>query len=411
MKSIKLLLLGVLTLSGIAAKAQEKPTVSLHGFVAAESYFDTRKSVYAREGAILFYPAPKSLDAQGNDVNDRSEFFMTGVQSRLNATVTGFEAFGAKGTAVIEGDFVGTSEDKTGLLRLRHAFIKLDWEKDQLLAGKYWHPIFIESAYPRVLHWGAGVPFGVLNRAPQIRYTRKFNNSKLSLALLSEMDFKSIGPDGANTKYAQQSSIPELNTRFETKLSDVISTGFTLGYRTLMPLTVNSNGLKTDEKIGSYYMNYWLGVTGKKLQWNVQSIYGQNMYNFTMIGGYGVKGVNANGDYEYTNIKTWNLTSDLFSTTGNVRYGLNAGYSANLGADDDLAMNSGGFVGLYGRGTNIDYMYQIAPRVEFLSGKMTIGGEVIYTGAAYGTTQINGKVADSDIVSSTRFLLHLKYSF
>ncbi|WP_321319406.1 hypothetical protein [Labilibaculum sp.] len=411
MKTIKTLFLSVLVLSGIAAKAQEKPVVSIHGFVAAESYFDTRKTVNAREGAILLFPAAKSLDTEGNDLNDRSEFMMTSIQSRLNVTLTGFEAFGAKGTAVVEGDFVGTTNDQTGLLRLRHAFIKLDWEKDQLLAGKYWHPIFIESAFPRVLHWGAGIPVGVLNRAPQLRYTRKLKNSKLSLALLSQMDFKSKGPEGNSVKYAQQSAIPEFNARFETQLSKVISTGITVGYKTLMPLTVNSLGLKTDEKIGSSYTNLWLGITGKKFKWNIQNIYGQNMCDFFMLGGYGVKNVKTNGDYEYTNIKTWNLVSDVFTTAGNVRYGLNAGYSKNLGADDDLAKDNGSFVGLYSLGSNIDYLYQVAPRIEFLAGKMKIGGEIIYTAAAYGTTQIDGTVTNSEIESSTRFLLHFNYAF
>lgn len=414
MKNRYLICMMALILTGISAKAQEKKvSVKLSGFVAAESYFDTRKTVNSREGAILLYPANKSFDSEGNDLNDRSEFFMTTVQSRLRATVSGFEAFGAQGSAVIEGDFVGTSNDKTGLFRLRHAFVKLDWEKDQLIAGKFWHPMFVPSAFPRVLHWGAGLPFGLLNRAPQLRYTRKLNtNTTLSFAALSEMDFKSTGPDGASEKYAQQASIPEFTAQVKTNLTKGVEAGFTAGYKTIMPLTVNSNGVKTDEKLGSYYFNTWLGVTGKKLKWNLQGIYGQNMYNFVMIGGYGVKNVKANGDYEYTNISTMNLTSDLFTTTGNVRYGLNLGYSKNLGAEDDLAKGSDDkFIGVYSRGSNIDYLYQIAPRIEFLSGKMKFGGEIIYTGAAYGTTQIDGTVADADLVSSTRLLFHVKYSF
>ncbi|MCZ4695059.1 hypothetical protein [Ancylomarina euxinus] len=414
MKNRFFICLMVLILTGVSVKAEEKKvSVKLSGFVAAESYFDTRKTVNSREGAILLYPANELLDSEGNDLNDRSEFFMTTVQSRLRATVSGFEAFGAQGSAVIEGDFVGTSNDKTGLFRLRHAFIKLDWEKDQLIAGKFWHPMFVPSAYPNVLHWGAGLPFGLLNRAPQLRYTRKLNtNTTLSFAALSEMDFKSTGPDGISEKYAQQSSIPEFTAQVKTNLSKGVEAGFTAGYKTIMPLTVNSNGVKTDEKLGSYYFNTWLGMTGKKLKWNLQGIYGQNMYNFVMIGGYGVKNVKANGDYEYTNISTMSLTSDLYTTTGNVRYGFNLGYSKNLGAADDLAKGSNDkFIGLYSRGSNIDYLYQISPRIEFLSGKMKFGGEIIYTGAAYGTTQIDGTVVNTDLVSSTRVLLHVKYTF
>jgi hypothetical protein len=294
---------------------------------------------------------------------------------------------------------------------LRHAYLKLDWEKDQLLAGKYWHPLFVESAFPRVLHWGAAVPFGVLNRSPQLRYTRKFTNSKWSFSLLSQMDFKSNGPNGYSVEYAQQSGIPEFNTQLETKISNAISGGFTVGYKTLQPLTENTLGLATDEKIGSYYSDLWLNITGSKFKWNIQNIYGQNMNNFFLIGGYGVKNVKANGDYEYTNTNTWNLVSDVFTTTGKVRYGLNAGYSKNLGTEDDLAKEDGSFVGLYILGSNIDYLYQLAPRLEFLAGKMKIGGEIIYTGAAYGTTQVDGTVTNSDVVSSTRFLLHFYYAF
>lgn len=414
MKNRYLIGIMALILIGISAHAQEqKVKVKLSGFVAAESFFDTRKTINARDGAILLYPANKALDSEGNDLNDRSSFFMTTVQSRLRATVSGFEAFGAQGSAAIEGDFVGTTNDKTGLFRLRHAYMKLDWKNDQLIAGKFWHPLFITSAFPRVLHWGAGIPFGVLNRAPQLRYTRKIAGStSISFAALSEMDFKSSGPDGASAKYAQQSGIPEFTAQFKTNLAKGLEFGLTAGYKTLMPLTVNINGVKTDETLGSYYFNSWLGVTGQKMKWNLQAIYGQNMFNFFMIGGYGVKNVKDNGDYEYTNISTMNFTSDLFTTTGNVRYGLNLGYSKNLGAEDDLAKSADDkFIGLYSRGGNIDDLYQLAPRVEFLSGKMKFAAEIIYTAAAYGTTQVDGTVTDTELIGSTRFLLHIKYAF
>jgi hypothetical protein len=121
--------------------------------------------------------------------------------------------------------------------------------------------------------------------------------------------------------------------------------------------------------------------------------------------------VKANGDYEYTNIKTSSVWSDVYTTTGNVRYGLFAGYTKNLGADDDLATNGNSFVGLYSRGGNIDYAYQFGPRIEFHSGSFVIGTQALYTAAAYGTTQNNGKVKDSKEVGSTRLSVHFKYSF
>ncbi|MDQ1771787.1 hypothetical protein GQR60_15215 [Labilibaculum sp. A4] len=411
MKKIYLLIIGLLPLVGMAQKADEVK-VKLSGFVTAEAIFDSRKTVNTREGDVILYPAAKSFDANGADLNDRSELFMTTIHSRLNVGVTGFEAFGAKGSATIQGDFVGTSNDKIGLFRLRHAFVKLDWGKDELLVGKTWHPMFVTSCYPDVLHWGGGLPFNVLGRAPQFRYTRKLGDRGYAfIAALSEMDFKSNGPDGADVKYVQQASIPEFSAQVKYDFAKGFTLGATAGYKFLKPMVVNSAGLKTDEMLSSYQMNAWMTVKTDKLVWNLQTIYGQNMYNFVMIGGYGVKGVKANGDYEYTNVKTSSIWSDLHTRTGNVRYGLFAGYTKNLGADDNLAMNGSSFVGLYSRGSNIDYIYQFGPRVEFHSGSFMIGTQALYTAAAYGTTQINGKVADSKEVGSTRVSVHFKYSF
>ncbi|MDQ2177288.1 hypothetical protein [Marinifilum sp. D714] len=410
MKKLLAIALSLLPLASFAQK-KEDIKVKLGGFVSAEAIFDTRKTVNAREGEVILYPAAKDYDINGEDLNDRSELFMTSIHSRLNVGVTGFQAFGAKGSATIQGDFVGTSNDKSGLFRLRHAFVKLDWGKDELLVGKYWHPMFVTSCFPKVQHWGGGIPFNVLGRAPQFRYTRKFDKGYAMIAALSELDFKSPGPDGANVKYVQQASIPELSAQVKYDFAKGFTLGATAGVKFLKPMIENPLGAKTDEMLSSVQMNAWMTVKSDKVVWNLHTIYGQNMYNFVMLGGYGVKNVKANGDYEYTNITTQSIWSDIYTTTGNVRYGLFAGYTKNLGASDDLATDANGFVGLYSRGSNIDYVYQFGPRVEWYSGKFMIGTQALYTAAAYGTTQINGKVADSSEVGSARFMVHLKYSF
>lgn len=404
-------MLALLPLVGIAQKKNDVK-VKLSGFATAEAIYDSRKSVNSREGDVILYPAAKSFDTNGEDVNDRSELFMTTIHSRLSVGVTGFEAFGAQGSATVQGDFVSTSTGTTGLFRLRHAFIKLDWGKDEILVGKTWHPMFVTSCYPDVLHWNAGLPFNVLSRAPQFRYTRELGDKGyVFLAALSEMDAKSTGPDGANVKYVQQASIPEFSAQVKYDFAKGFSLGATAGYKFLKPMVVNPAGLKTDEMLTSFQMNAWMTVKTDKLVWNLQTVYGQNMYNFVMLGGYGVKNVKANGDYEYTNVKTSSVWSDVHTTTGNVRYGLFAGYTKNLGTDDNLATDADGFVGLYSRGSNIDYVYQFGPRVEFHSGKFMCGVQALYTSAAYGTTEVNGKVSNSKEVASTRSSIHFKYSF
>lgn len=411
-------------LFSMMTKAQEnKIKIKWSGFVAAETYWDSRKTVNSRGGAIMLFPANKSLDANGADLNDRSELYMNAVGTRLRATVSGFNAFGAVGSAVVEGDFAGTKEDYTGLFRLRHAFVKLDWKNDQLIAGKTWHPMFVAACFPRVLHFGGGIPFGLLGRAPQLRYTRKLSDaSSLSFTLMSDLDFASKGPDGKSSKYMQQSSLPEFAVQAKTHFG-AFELGATAGYKTLMPLTEISgdyNGdkkitvdekLKTDETIGSFYSNAWLTLTTDKFKWNTQAIYGQNMASLSTIGGYAVKNVKTNGDYEYTNIKTMNFTTDIFTTTGTFRYGFNASFAKNLGAEDNIAMGNNSPVGIYSTGANIDYMYQLAPRVEMVSGKFKFGSELIYTASAYGDIQIDATVDNTDVVNATRLMFLVMYSF
>lgn len=410
-KKIVLMVLALAPLLGSAQKTEEIK-IKWNGFVSAESILDTRKTINAREGDVLLYPAPIYYDVNGDDINEQSEFFMTSIHSRLSLGISGFEAFGAKGSSTIQGDFIGTTNDNIGLFRLRHAFVKLNWEKDELLIGKFWHPMFVLSCFPNVLHWGGGLPFNVLGRAPQFRYTRKLGDKGYAMfALLSEMDFKSTGPDGDNVKYAQQAGIPEMSAQIKYDLAKGFSMGATAGYKFLKPMVVNPLGVKTDEILSSYQMNAWMSLKSDKIAWNLQTLYGQSMYNFVMLGGYGVKNVKANGDYEYTNVKTSSIWSDVYTTTGNLRYGLYAGYTKNLGADDDLATNADGFVGLYSRGSDIDYVYQLGPRLELYSGGFMIGTQILYTTAAYGTTQVDATVRDAKEVASTRFQVHCKYAF
>jgi hypothetical protein len=81
------------------------------------------------------------------------------------------------------------------------------------------------------------------------------------------------------------------------------------------------------------------------------------------------------------------------------------GYSKNLGATVPV-IGAG-----YGRGLNIDYLWRVAPRVQFISGKTTIACEVEATTAAYGKIQANGTVTDAKPVTNIRLLVAAYYKF
>jgi hypothetical protein len=53
----------------------------------------------------------------------------------------------------------------------------------------------------------------------------------------------------------------------------------------------------------------------------------------------------------------------------------------------------------------------LSPRVTVTEGRLSFAGEVESTTAAYGTTQTNGKVTDTNSVNNIRVLLSTIYRF
>ena len=151
---------------------EKKFGITFKGFVKNDFILDSRQVVSARDGHFLLYPANEVLDADGNDINGRASFNYLAIQSRLSGHISGPDAFGAKTSGLIEGAFFGQIEDNINSFRLRHAFIKLNWPKTEILLGQYWHHFFVTGCYPGTVSFNTGVPFQFFSRNPQIRMGR-----------------------------------------------------------------------------------------------------------------------------------------------------------------------------------------------------------------------------------------------
>jgi len=109
-----------------------------------------------------------------NENQDQSQF--TARQSRLNLTVTGPEAYGAKTRAFVEADFYGPAgTNERGNLRMRHANFTLDWGNTQVLLGQWWDVFGPFAA--STLDFGTGANIGGPNnpRVAQARVSHKIN--------------------------------------------------------------------------------------------------------------------------------------------------------------------------------------------------------------------------------------------
>jgi hypothetical protein len=126
-----------------------------------------------------------------------------------------------------------------------------------------------------------------------------------------------------------------------------------------------------------------------------------------MLGGYAQSAsINAAYGYvEYLPIKNLSLWTDVHTNGSKINTGIFIGYTKNNGVGENVI---GPF---YSRGSNIDYIYRIAPRVNFNSGKMRFSGEIEYTTAAYGDTQTDGTVDNSKEISNFRLLIGVYYFF
>lgn len=376
-------------------------SVSFKGFVKLDAMFDSRQTVTAREGHFLLYPAAEVKDANGDDVNDKANFNMLAVQTRLTTVIKGPDAFGAKTSGVVEGAFFGHSNADINGFRLRHAFVKLAWENTSMTFGQTWNPLFVTACFPGVVSFNTGVPFQPFARNPQIRLEQNFGGTKLIAALYSQRDFTS--PGGSTS--LRNNVIPTAHVQLQFKAGDHVF-GAGVDYKSLVPKIVTASGLKTDQSIvGTSFIGYGaLKFGDTKLKF--EGIYGQNLFDLLMLGGYATSKVNGTtGDEEeytpYNNLSLW--TELVFG--GNFEKGIFVGYSKNNGTTDDIAGAT------YARGTTIDNLFRVAPRLVWKSGKTRFATEFEYTSAAYGTPDIKGKVKDTTAVSNLRVLFAVYYFF
>ena len=402
------------------AKAQEKPSVKLYGFIRNYACFDTRESMTSNSEQFYYMPKDEKLDANGEDINEQPNMMLLSITTRLGLNITGLEFLGAKTSAKIESDFAGFGTSNT-VLRIRQAYAKMEWKKNSILAGQAWHPM-MGDMMPDVFSLETGAPFTPFSRTPQVRYDYKNKGFTLTATALYQYQYTSYGPDGASFNYARNAIVPELYFQAMYK-----NGGFMIGagvdLLTLKPrqsYTMES----TDENGATVTATYkckedpvvsispTIFASYKKGNWGVKGrfTYAQNAAHLSMISGYGVTAVNENGEQEYGSINSasgWvDVTYKKTLKKGFLTFCCFAGYTKNLGCKDE-------FTGpIYMRGEkNMDNMWRVSPSVLYTHNAMQIGIEYNPTTVAYGTPDSQYKMSDTHNVTNHRICAMLKYNF
>lgn len=409
----KLFLIGILAaLTYISAFSQNDGNkeknwgIQFKGFVKSDYWYDTRQVFTSREDLFLFYPLGEKLDKNGKDINAKPCVNFSAMTARLTGVISGPDAFGAKTSGVIEGDFSGVSNADINGLRLRHAYGKMKWEKDELLFGQYWHPMFVPEVFPNVISLNTGAPFQPFIRNPLLSYTHYFGKLNLNLAIISQRDNSNDGPLGYNAIYMRNAVVPNGHLQLQYKGNKHVW-GVAGDYKLLRPRLATDSLFTTHQTIASYAaMAYWKYTKGDFV-WRCKTIYGQNLTEHLLLGGYAVHTIDSTSMLE-----TYTPTNHLF-VWGNANYtlkkkiqfGIFGGYAKNFGTTEQ---NTGKY---YSRGSDIAYLYRVAPSVSFISNKVQISTELEYTTAAYGKPDLMGIVQSPKEVNNTRLLVTFFYFF
>lgn len=406
MKRICLLLVIVCNFLPVFAQRKEF-TYKFYGFVRGDLFYNNRANVAPVDGNFYLYPMDKLPDANGEDLNATPNGSFYTFTTRLGLDFTGPRLGTARTSAKIETDFGGFSSSTT-MLRIRQAYVALDWDKSQLLIGQTWHPLS-GSVMPDVLNLSTGAPFNPFNRSPMLRFQYRAGNIKMTAATLWQLQYLSSGPVGGSEEYIKNSCIPEMYVG-----ADFINNGWIAGVGgymiSLKPRTVSTVGnarYKVDERITSFSAEAHLKYTGKNFMFAAKSLLASGLDHTALLGGYAVSGIDPeNGEQDYTPFR--HSTSWVNLTVGTKwKAGLFAGYSKNLGTDSDMHTS----MTLYGKGLNIDQLFMVNPNLSYNLSFWKFGVEYCLSTAQYGTNELSGKVTDTHSVTNHRILALLVYHF
>ncbi len=409
MKKRKILIFSILMLcTKTIASAQDNTEYSkeFYGFIRTDFFGQTADMVNSVDELFTLYPKPVNINDEGEDLTRIPSAGLHSIATRMGVHFHMPGILGAqKGYGRIEADFSGGSDYVW--VRLRQAYVKLNWERGEWLLGQTWHPLFTESIMPNVININTGAPYIAFNRSPQLKYTYSTDYGKVYAAAIYQTMYKSPGPDGSVIRYKQDGVLPNLFLGYEYTDENWIG-GLGFDYKPLRPerYFVNSIG---DKYLNNRVLNSYSGVIygaykEEGLIIAAKAIYGQNLGDHSIIGGYAIHDSHT----EY-------IPFNSFSSLVNVSYGqlhklnLFAGYSANLGS----AWKIDNQVTYYGFGSyenqHIRDMYRIALSYTYNPSHWRIGPELEYDNAAWGSLD-KGQIVScqrNDVLRLTATVMYL----
>lgn len=408
-------LLAALVGMSAGAMAQKKGfDYKFYGQVRTDVFYNTRSNSETVDGLFYMYPKDVNPDADGNDLNDRGNNGFYVLYTRLGVDVNG-PVLGdkVKTSAKVEVDFRGSGTTYS-LVRIRHAYFNLAWNRSALLVGQTWHPLYGDVA-PEILNLNMGAPYQPFSRAPQIRYRFSTPHFGLTAAAIGQSQYLSVGPSSdvpgttgtaKSQNYLKNSMVPEFYLGLDYKGKGLIA-GVGAHVSSMTPRTqsvYHDQTYKVNERVTGVSAEAHVKYTHDLWLVAAKSVLGSNLTQTSTVGGYGVTSTDERtGEQEYTPLR-------VSHTWMNVMYGrkwrggLFGGYLKNLGAKDEVS-------GLIGTGTNLDQLTTATAELTYNLPHWKFGAEYSWIAAWYGSNDTKGKVVDTHQVDNHRFVLTALFQF
>ena len=400
------LLFTILLLSSTTSFAQLKDfSYKFYGQIRTDLFYNSRANEETVDGLFYMYPKDKVYDADGKDLNATANGSFYALYTRMGLDVQGPKLGNAKTSAKVELDFRG-SGTTFSVVRLRHAYLNLDWGTSALLLGQTWHPLYGDVA-PQILNLNMGAPFQPFSRAPQIRYRYKTGDIQITGAALWQSQYLSQGPEGKSQKYIKNSCVPEIYAGIDYKHKGLLI-GAGIEMVSLTPrtqATVEDKIYKVSERITSLSYEVHMKYNSEKWLVAAKSVLGSNLTQTSMLGGYGIKSIDPRtGEQEYSpnrNSSSW--INIVYGKT--LKPAIFFGYMKNLGTSDAVT-------NMYGTGTNVDQLLSGTAELTYNVPHWKLGVEYNLTSAWYGSlNHSNGKVVDTHSVSNNRLVATALFMF
>ena len=418
MKKYILIFLCLMMVSGSFAQIKDFK-FKFYGQIRTDLYYNSRANEETVDGLFYMYPKDKVRDEDGNDLNGTPSSNFYTLYSRLGVDVAGPKLGTAKTSAKIEADFRGTGTSYS-VVRLRHAYLNLDWGKSALLLGQTWHPLFGDVA-PQILNLSVGAPFQPFSRAPQIRYRYTNKNFQLTGAAVWQSQYTSQGIDLDNPtkskkshEYLKNGCIPEIYVGADYKNGGfLIGAGIEMLSMKPRKEAIDGNGkrFKVDERITTLSYEAHMKYTNKDWFIGAKSVLGSNLTQASGLGGFGIESIDERtGEQKYTPIR---VSSSWFNLVYGKKWkpGIFVGYAKNLGTSDELYAPNGK-AQLYGTGTNLDQLVTAGAELTYNVPHWKFGLEYTLSTAWYGSLNpMNGKIKNAHAVCNNRIVAVAMFMF